>query len=308
MPVRGLVHGHLSVQSILFATDFSPASHPASLYAVALAAHFGCVLTLAHVFLPSQSAQEAEAKEGIVSEQRRLLQQRLELTTSVLARDAGKATSVLLEGDPSVVIPKLANEFSDAILVLGTHGGGSLGRHLLGSVAESILRKTAIPTLTAGQQVITSSKAPPFQRILYVTDSSPVASQAAPLACAFASSFSSRLEVVSVVDEREGAVAQILAELDFRTQQELAANLVERCIHFQEPRSVTYSRQAHDEILRRLQEDSCDLLVLGIAQKSSLGFADRDSGAFRLIADSPCPVLTITEEVSVRSGLSRRKR
>jgi len=98
MPVRGLVHGHLSVRSILFATDFSPASYPASLYAVALAAHFECVLTLVHVFLPSQSSQEAEARGGIVSEQRRLLQQRLALTTSALAQDAGKATSVLLEG------------------------------------------------------------------------------------------------------------------------------------------------------------------------------------------------------------------
>jgi nucleotide-binding universal stress UspA family protein len=300
MPVRGLVHGHLSVRSILFATDFSPASYPASLYAVALAAHFECVLTLVHVFLPSQSSQEAEARGGIVSEQRRLLQQRLALTTSALAQDAGKATSVLLEGDPSVVVPKLANESSDAILVLGTHGGSSIERRLLGSVAENILRRTAIPTLTAGQQVITSGKARPFQRILYATDSSPVASQAAPLVCAFASSFSSRLEVVSVLNESEGAVARILAELDFRTQQELAANLAERCVHFQAPRSVTYSKHAHNEILRRLKEDSCDLLVLGIEQKSSLGFADRDSGAFRIIADSPCPVLTITNE-AVRS-------
>jgi universal stress protein A len=296
MPVRGLVNGHLSVDSIMFATDFSPASYPASLYAAALAAHFECVLTLVHVFLPSPSAQEAEARGGIASEQRKLLQQRLALTTTALARDAGKATSLLLEGDPSVVLPKLANESSGAILVLGTHGGNSLEHHLLGSVAENILRRSAIPTLTAGQQVITSGKALPFQRILYATDSSPVASQAAPLACAFASSFSSRLEVMSVVDESEGAVARVLAELDFRTRQELEANLAERCIHFEKPRSVTYSKHAHDEILRRLKEDSCDLLVLGVEQKSSLGFADRDPGAFRFIADSPCPVLTITDE------------
>jgi nucleotide-binding universal stress UspA family protein len=292
MPVRGLVDGHLSLRSILFATDFSPASYPASLYAAALAAHFQCELALVHVFLLSQSAQEAETRGGIVSEQRKLLQQRLALTTTALTPGAGKATSLLLEGDPSIVIPRLVDQSNDTVLVLGTHGGNSLERQLLGSVAEEILRRSAVPTLTVGQHVMTSGKILPFQRILYATDSSPVASQAAPLACAFASSFSSRLKVVSVIDESEGT--QILADLDFRTQQELATNLVERCNHFQEPRSVTYSRHAHDEILRRLQEDNCDLLVLGIEQKSALGFADRDSGAFRIIANAPCPVLTIT--------------
>jgi nucleotide-binding universal stress UspA family protein len=294
MPVGGLANGNISVHSILFATDFSPASYPASLYAIALAAHFRSDLTLVHVFLPSQSAQEAEAKDGIVSEQRRLLQQRLALTATAMTRGEEKATSLLLEGDPSVVIPKFANGYNGAILVLGTHGGNAVGRRLLGSVAENVLRRSAIPTLTAGPQVITSGKALPFQRILYATDSSPVASQAAPLACAFAKSFSSRLEVVSVVDESEGAFARIVADLDFRTQQELAANLPERCIHFEKPRDITSSKHAHAEILRRLTEDSFDLLVLGIEQRSSLGFADRDSGAFRLIVDSPCPVLTIT--------------
>ena len=292
MPVRGLVNGRLKFDSVLFATDFSPASYPASLYATALAAHFRAVLTLVHVFLPSQSAGDAEARAGIISQQRTLLQQQLELTAHALTPTA---TSLLLEGDPSVILPQAADESRNAILLLGTHGGNSVERHLLGSVAENILRRSAIPTLTVGQHVATAGNVLPFQRILYATDTSPVAAQAAPLACAFARSFCSRLEVVSVIDESEGAVARIVAELDFRTQQELSANLAERCVHFEQPRSVTYSQHAHDEILGRLKKDNCDLLVLGIEQKSSLGFSDRNSGAFRIIAESPCPVLTITD-------------
>jgi hypothetical protein len=103
------------------------------------------------------------------------------------------------------------------------------------------------------------------------------------------------LEVVSVIDENTGSVARIVAELDFHTQQELGTQLAERCIHFEKPRGVAYSKHAHDEILRRIKQDNCDLLVLGIEQESSLGFVNRNSEAFRIIADAPCPVLTITD-------------
>jgi nucleotide-binding universal stress UspA family protein len=296
MTIRGLVDGRMKIESILFATDFSPASYSASLYATELAEHFRSLLKVVHVFLPSQSAQEAEARDGIVSEQRVLVREKLELTTQALTPAGGTAQSVLLEGDPSLLLPQEAAKSSGGILVLGTHGGNTLERHMLGSVAENTLRRSSLPTLTVGEQVAVSGKALPFRRMLYATDSSPVASQAAPWACAFAKSFSSLLEVVSVIDEDAGPAARIIAELDFRTHQELDSNLAERCEHFEKSRDVTYSEHAHNELLRRVNEENCDLLVLGIEKKSSLGFADRNSEAFRIIADAPCAVLTITED------------
>jgi nucleotide-binding universal stress UspA family protein len=295
MTIRALAEGHIRVDSILFATDFSPASYAASLYATALAQHFHSVLTVVHVFLPGQSAQEFEERSGTVSDQRKLVEQKLELTTQALAPIGGTAKSLLLEGDPSVALAKEAVLSSAALLVLGTHGGNRLARRLLGSVAENVLRRSAIPVLTVGPHVLTSDRVLPFQHILYATDASPVAAQAAPLACAFAKSFSALLEVVSVLDEHAGSVAEIVAELDYRTQQELGAHLAERCIHFENPRGIAYSKHAHDEILHRLKQDNRDLLVLGIEQKSSLGMVDRNSEAFRIIVDAPCPVLTITD-------------
>jgi nucleotide-binding universal stress UspA family protein len=292
--ISGLIDGGLRMESILFATDFSPASGPAAFFATAMAAHFHSVLTLVHVFLPTQSAQEAEARDGVKSDQRLQIEQKLAQTTQALAPRGGTARSLLLEGDPSLVLAREANQSQGAMLVLGTHGGSNIGRRVLGSVAESALRGSAIPTLTVGHRVPVPSGEPLFQRILYATDASPMAAHAAPWACAFAKSFNSRLEVVSVIDEDAGPVDRIVAELDFRTQQELTANLVERCVHFESPRGVAYSKHAHDEILHRLERDNCDLLVLGIEQTSRVGFRDRNSGAFRIIAEAPCPVLTIT--------------
>ena len=61
----------MSIDTVVFATDFSPASYVASLYATALAEHFHCKLLLMHVFVPSQSAQDAEAQSGLPSEDRK---------------------------------------------------------------------------------------------------------------------------------------------------------------------------------------------------------------------------------------------
>ncbi len=233
MPVRALVNGRLKVESVLFATDFSPASYPASLYATALAAHLTSALTIVHVFLPNATARGGPAM------QRSSLEELLGLTVDALAPRAGGAKSLLLEGDPAVAILQLANESGNALLLLGTHGGNS--------VAQKILHQVTIPTLTVGPHVPEVHKALAIRRILYAADCSPLTVQAAALASAFAGSFASRMEVA---DESQGPVS---------------------------------SQHAQEEILRRLRADQCDLLVL----------ATEPIPAFRLITESPCPVLTI---------------
>ena len=51
---------------------------------------------------------------------------------------------------------------------------------------------------------------------------------------------------------------------------------------------------AHERILAHIKEHDVGLLVLGLRRTSHLSIAMRTSGAFRLIADSTCPVLTVT--------------
>ena len=55
MPIRALVDGRLKFESVLFATDFSPGSYPASLYAHALATHLACPLTVMHASCLTQT-------------------------------------------------------------------------------------------------------------------------------------------------------------------------------------------------------------------------------------------------------------
>ena len=54
----------------------------------------------------------------------------------------------LTEGDPVTEILRLAKESEVDLIVLGTHGRTGLGRLLMGSVAEEVVRKAPCPVLT----------------------------------------------------------------------------------------------------------------------------------------------------------------
>jgi nucleotide-binding universal stress UspA family protein len=53
------------------------------------------------------------------------------------------------------------------------------------------------------------------------------------------------------------------------------------------------ARKGHQQILQQIQDDSVDLLMLGVKKASHFGVQDRNSSTFRLIVDAICPVLTI---------------
>jgi nucleotide-binding universal stress UspA family protein len=60
-----------------------------------------------------------------------------------------RVESLVMEGDPVDMILRAAGETCSDVVVMGTHGRTALTRLLLGSVAESVIRKAPCPVLTA---------------------------------------------------------------------------------------------------------------------------------------------------------------
>lgn len=81
---------------------------------------------------------EAEAETERPSADRIALRKELEKTAAALSPRHAAATPLLCEGDPAVEIPRLVASMSGVLLVLGTHGGSTVIRHLIGSVAEKV--------------------------------------------------------------------------------------------------------------------------------------------------------------------------
>jgi nucleotide-binding universal stress UspA family protein len=284
----------LNLKTVVYATDFSLSSQNAGLYAARIAGYFSATLVVAHAFTLSQAALEVEINQIQVSQQRKDLTSLLSRKALLLRAESIEAISSLLEGDPKEVIPALADNNAPAIIVLGTHGGGRIERGIIGSVAEKILRCSRWPALTVGPLVKpVSSQTFPFSRILFATDLSPVGANAAIYAVTFAEIFGAKIDVLNVIQGDAIEHPDRLSDLQARFFKALEVLVPQEAREFCDPRTYVAVGRAHDQIIEHIREHSIDLLVLGIRKTSHISMEMRTSGAFRIIVDAACPVLTI---------------
>jgi nucleotide-binding universal stress UspA family protein len=249
---------------------------------------------VAHAFTLTQAALEVEAEKPSGSLQRSNLHLDLTLTAEELKAGRGVAEAVLLQGDPCSMIPQFAKERSPALLVLGTHGRGSIDRYILGSTAEGILRHSSGSTLTIGPYVnILHAGTLTIRRILYATDCSPEAAHAAPVAVALAEAFSSDLDVLNVVQQRDVDHPEQLHHLQQRFYGAVEAILPHRAGQICKPQTFVRVGRPHTDILKHTEEREIDLLVLGLHRNTHLGMQNRTSGAFPIIVKAKCPVITV---------------
>ena len=285
----------LNLKSVVYATDFSICSQHAGLYSKLLARYFSATLFVAHAFTLSQSAMEVEVDHRLVSQQRKDLQFLLTRKASLLGNNSHEVIPALIEGDPTTAIPALAEDHAPSLIVLGTHGGTRISRGVIGSVAEHILRSTRWPSLTVGPQVPSPPAAAfPFERILYATDFTTAAAHAAAFAVSFAQTFGAEIDVLNVIQAEAVEHPDRFSDLSERFYKSLDKVVPRQASEFCDPRTFVEIGKAHEKILDHIRDRSIDLLVLGIRKTSHLGLEMRTSGAFQLIVDAQCPVLTVT--------------
>lgn len=285
----------LEFRSVVYATDFAACSQNAGLFAARLAAHFSARLFVVHSFFLSQAAMEVEAGHKTQSQQRRDLEFLLEKEAYLLAHSSSvEATPALLDGAPHTTIPEFAETNAPALVVMGTVGRNRAERSLIGSVAEGILRSTRCPSLVVGPKVPSAvSTGFPFRRILYATDLTPAGASAAPLAISLAQTFAAEIDILNVIAASDVEHPDRLSEIRQNFFDVLDRLVPQQAREFCDPRTFVEIGNAHRQILTHIKERSIDLLVLGIEKTSHLGLTKRTSGAFQLIVEAPCPVLTL---------------
>ena len=151
---------------ILVPTDGSDVAEAAAAHAVALAADSGAEVHVLYVVdadaiglvRPSQldadelaSSMEAEGETVVAS-------------VAAAAEDAGvEAVTAIRAGVPDEEITDYATEADVDLVVMGTHGRSGLGRFLLGSVTERVVRGSRVPVLAVppgeAEAVLTAEEA-----------------------------------------------------------------------------------------------------------------------------------------------------
>jgi nucleotide-binding universal stress UspA family protein len=135
----------LPIKSILHPTDFSPQADYAYRLACALARDYSARLIVMHVkMLPTVAYGEFAALPPEPEETMENLKERL---MELKPRDCA-VEYVLTEGVPAEEIVNVARDKQCDLILMGTHGRTGLGRLLMGSVAELVVRRASCPVLT----------------------------------------------------------------------------------------------------------------------------------------------------------------
>lgn len=140
------------IKTILYATDFSESSGPASCYAFYLARLTGARLHVLHVI----GELADQRKNWVQPEAFALLEREVEVQAvkemEQFCRDnfddAIPYTTEVVLGTPFRQILATVQSLPADLVVMGTHGRTGIEHVLLGSTAERVVRHSPVPVLT----------------------------------------------------------------------------------------------------------------------------------------------------------------
>jgi nucleotide-binding universal stress UspA family protein len=294
---------------ILCPIDFSDFSRRALEYAVTLARWYGASVTALHVCPPVVATPAVLAPYAPV-EAIPFPSGDLEAVRNQVAAFVPPAAHAHLAIDPQAVEGDPAREIiaeaaSADLIVMGTHGRSGFERLVLGSVAETVLRKAPCTLLTIPPAAVHAAGTVPvlLRSIVAAVDFSEVSMRALNEAACLAAEADAHLTALHVIEVPEH-LALWIDRVDgighVRAWAEAAARHMGAAIG---PETREYARvdqrvetgKAYREILRVADEQHADLIVLGAHGHGVIEQLFVGSTAQHVVRRATCPVLVVRQ-------------
>jgi nucleotide-binding universal stress UspA family protein len=289
-------HGWIRPASIVVATDLVDIDR---LFPVALdrATETAADLSLLHVLTPTSTIfidpnglPFYDPKEACRSAEKSLEAYKLQAESAGL-----NCTLMLREGAVAQQIVAATRQLGIDLLILGTRTRNRLSKLLLGSVAEQVLRSVPVPVLTIGPEVRRSVIKESQRTILLATTLREGSEKSAILACQLANNSNAKLVLVHVLPASASGKTDT-SELTKYAKKELLRLIPNDLFCTCSPEPQVAIGNPSIEILAKAVECKADIIVLGASKASTLQRLARDGTVYRVLAHSPCPVLTILEQ------------
>ena len=285
-------------ETILVATDLSDLDHLMP-FAFEQARDTGARIILLHVLSTTSvfTADAAGMPYYDTAGALEIAEQMMHPWCEIAARLGIRCDSLAREGHPTQQIAAAVRQFHADRVLLGTRSRGKLGRLLIGSVAEQVLRSVYLPVITVGPEAHLPVDLGEERVVLHATTLRETSRPSAALACQAAVAQKARLILLHVLPpisemERKGLPTGMhsSAMLELRI---LAAQTGADCCSAIEP--VVAHGNPSIEILALAAERRAGLIVLGATQRPAFENLTRDRTVHRVLAHARCPVLTLRE-------------
>jgi nucleotide-binding universal stress UspA family protein len=289
--------------TILYASEI-PANEKAFAFALAQASEFGADLIIFHAYdtLVLAASETSGIRYYDYAAAARAEMKHLE-PLAQRARAAGLRCEVIVRpGLAADQILAFTREREIDRIVMGTHSPGPIGKLLVGSVAEAVLRISTVPVCIVGPDVVDGA----FRNFdtktvlcaLSLLDTSTVV---AHFAAELASQHNARLILQHVIRPQESR--EILAG---RTIEEIEDDLL-RLIPEElqgkiSAQAIVVPGDPTEELLYQARAQQADLIVLGAQGASAFAAITRHGVVYKVLAHAHCPVMTLSPVVLAQCG------
>jgi len=290
--------------TILFATEL-PANEKAFAFALEQAGEFGADLIIFHAY---DTLVVAASETSGIRYYDYAAAARSELKAlEPLARQAELAgvrcEIVVRPGLPADRILAFLRERSVDRVVMGTHSPGPIGKLLVGSVAEAVLRSASVPVYIVGPDAVDGHYRKFATRTILCAVSLQEASYiVAAFAAELAVQHHARLILQHVIRPQDRAevlasrsIDQIEADLLGLVPTQLQAKIT---VH-----PIVVPGDPTEEMLYQGRAQLADLIVLGAQGASAFAAITRQGVVYKVLAHAHCPVITLSPTVLTACGL-----
>jgi len=287
-----LKHGWTKPSTILYASEYPP-NQGAFSYALGQALDVGAHLIIFHVFAGRETPLEDPARRSIYA-RARIERNRFE-PLAQRARALGLQCRIVVRpGDPAEQILACLREKKVDRLFLGARTPGPVGRLLVGSVAERVLRSADVPVSIVGPYIIGGNCQNCATRTILC---SVAAHRTSRIVVAFAAEIAAGtgalLILQQVIPHQDSS--QILAGRSLQQAEADLAALIPQdlkdAIAFE---THVLLGDPSEEVLYQGRVRNANLIVLGAHEASHFAAITPACFVYKVLAYARCPVLTLS--------------
>ena len=280
--------------TILFASEI-PAKKKAFDFALAQAVEFSAELILFHAYntLRVAASETTGARFYDYAAAARSEMQLLEPLAKHV-QDAGVPCKMVFRPGLAAdqIITFLREREIDRI-VMGTHSPGPIGKMLVGSVAEAVLRTAKVPVYIVGPGVVDGAYRNFATRtILCAVSLRETSCLVVKFAAELAAQHNARLILQHVIRHQKRAEILTNRSID-QIESDLASMVPAEIQGKIAVQAIAVKGDPTEDLLYQSRTQQADLIVMGAQSASALAAITRQGVVYKVLAGSHCPVITL---------------
>ncbi|HEY6386038.1 MAG TPA: universal stress protein [Candidatus Acidoferrum sp.] len=285
----------ITFRNILFATDFSSAANSAMPHAASLARSFDSKLFAMHVKEPIDYAVPPE----MWASAEQACEMELQQLRDSMNRDFPELKPEVLESEGGLwpALVSAVEKYKIDLIVVGTRGRTGIGKALLGSQAEEILRYAPCPVLTIGPKAVFEEETRgKLTSVLCATNFGPASLAAANIAVSLAEENQCRLTLLHVIEKRSVNELFNAEEFGESSERHLRELVPEEANSWCAPHFLVEMGVPTDKILEVAHRIHAGMIVLGVHTPEGVPGAATHlpiATVHHIVAHAACQVLTV---------------